>query len=444
MYPRNWTEMTPAERRAWRIDRWRNPDIEWASPEAEAEYKARVDRIVAAVELRKPDRVPIYLDTGYWPAAHAGMTVYEAMHDVERAHRAWVDFNVEFQPDLMAPPNSYVVPADMFELLDYRLYSWPGHGVVHHASYQYNEREWMLAEEYDHLISDPSDFMLRAYLPRTVGAFGGFADVSSLFDFVELPFVTGHVAGWGSDDMISSLERLTEAARVARHWGGVVGSLNVQLMSLGWPVYWAGVSKAPFDILGDSLRGFRGLIFDLFRRPDKVLAACERLVPIAIDWTLRRSAEMAGPVVALPLHKGADGFMSLEQFEHFYWPGLRAVIMGLVDQGCIPLLFAEGRYDSRLEVISDLPKGATIWLFDQTDMGHAKETIGKVACLEGNMPLSLLHTSTPEAVAKHTKHLIDVAGSDGGFILDFGAVADNGNSENLHTMMDTAKSYGVY
>ena len=66
------------------------------------------------------------------------------------------------------------------------------------ASYQYNEKEWMLPEEYDHLISDPTDYMLRTYLPRTVGAFAGFGQLSSLFDFIELPFVSGNVGAAGA------------------------------------------------------------------------------------------------------------------------------------------------------------------------------------------------------------------------------------------------------
>ncbi len=110
----------------------------------------------------------------------------------------------------------------------------------------------------------------------------------------------------------------------------------------------------------------------------------------------------------------------------------------------IPFLFAEGRYNSRLEAIMDLPKASTVWLFDQSDMARAKETIGTVACIQGNMPLSLMHAGTEEQVAEHTRRLIDVAGKDGGFILDVGAVADEGKDENLLTMVDTAKEYGVY
>ena len=35
------------------------------------------------------------------------------------------------------------------------------------------------------------------------------------------------------------------------------------------------------------------------------------------------------PIVFIPLHKGADGFMSDEQFKKFYWPTLRDLIDGL-------------------------------------------------------------------------------------------------------------------
>jgi uroporphyrinogen-III decarboxylase len=217
-----------------------------------------------------------------------------------------------------------------------------------------------------------------------------------------------------------------------------------QVTAVGFPAYRGGLSMAPFDILGDTLRGTKGVIIDMFRRPEKVVEACERLVPMAIDWALKRPTPLATPIVFIPLHKGADGFMNDEQFKTFYWPTLRKVIIGLIGEGIIPLLFAEGRYDSRLEVIADVPKGKTVWLFDQTDMARAKQTIGRVACLQGNMPLSLLHAGTPQEVATHTRKLIDAAGEGGGYIVDIGAVADGGKAENLRAMINTTKEYGAY
>jgi uroporphyrinogen-III decarboxylase len=92
----------------------------------------------------------------------------------------------------------------------------------------------------------------------------------------------------------------------------------------------------------------------------------------------------------------------------------------------------------------DLPKGKTAWAFDQTDMKRAKETVGTIACLQGNMPLSLVHAGTPQEVASYTRDLIETAGEGGGYILDFGAGPDDGLEENLRVMIDTAKQYGMY
>jgi hypothetical protein len=439
-----WDDMTPEERRAWRIDKWRNPDVEFASPEAEVEYRSRVDRIVAAINHEKPDRVPVRLAMGFWPAKSAGLTSYEAMSDAPRALKAWKDFNLKFQPDASVDPLHNTVPAAMFSALQYNLYAWPGHGLSEASGYQYNEKEWMVPGDYDQLISDPTDFLLRTYLPCTVGAFAGFRELSSFWDYIELPFVFGQVRGWGTDEMVSSLEKLTAAAKAANDWFSLVLPAMAEVQALGFPRYAGSSTKAPFDILGDTLRGTKGILLDMYRRPDKVLAACERLVQVAVDWPLRKARTPAVPLCFIPLHKGADGFMSDEQFQTFYWPTLRKTIMGLINEGMIPFLFAEGRYGSRLETVMDVPKASTVWLFDQTDMALAKETVGKVACIQGNVPLSLLYAGTPERTAACVRRLIDVAGAGGGFILDLGAIADGGKDDNLAAMIATVKAYGVY
>ena len=437
-------DVTADERRAARIDAWRNPAVEFASPEAEAAYEARVDRLVAALNMEIPDRVPVNISSGFWFASRAGLTPYEAMSDPARAVRAWTDFNLEFQPDTMSDLLAYSIPGSVFEKLDYRLFSWPGHGCPRESGYQYNEREWMPPEDYDALIADPTDFFLRSHLPRIVGAFAGFGRLSSFFDFIELPFVSGHVGGWASPEMLTGLERLTAAAAAVKAWAETIFPAMERMKSLGFPSYRSRTTLAPFDIIGDTMRGTKGVILDMFRRPEKLVAACERLVPVAIDMVRKRPGLAATPIVFMPLHKGADGFMSDEQFKTFYWPTLRQVILGLIDDGRIPLLFAEGRYGSRLETVMDLPKGTTVWLFDQTDMARAKETVGTVACIQGNVPLSLLHAGTPSDVSDYVRRLIDVAGAGGGFILDMGASGDSGRDENLRAMVKTTKEYGVY
>ncbi len=136
--------------------------------------------------------------------------------------------------------------------------------------------------------------------------------------------------------------------------------------------------------------------------------------------------------------------MSEKQFHTFYWPYLRRVILGCVEQGLVPTLFAEGGYNTRLEIISDLPKGKVIWHFDQTDMKRAKEILGDKACIMGNVPTSLLVTGTPNEVKAYCRELIETAGKGGGYIMAPGATADEAKVENLKAMLEAAREYGVY
>jgi uroporphyrinogen-III decarboxylase len=170
----------------------------------------------------------------------------------------------------------------------------------------------------------------------------------------------------------------------------------------------------------------------------------ERLTPLMIEMGVSVARASGSPLVLIPLHKGADGFMSDEQYKAFYWPTLKKVILGLIDEGLIPSVFAEGSYNSRLEIIRDLPKGRVIWRFDDTDMARAKEILGDSACIYGNVPAAILSTGTTDEVKSYCKQLIDVAGKGGGFILSTGSIIDTAKPENLRAMIEFTKEYGIY
>jgi hypothetical protein len=92
--------------------------------------------------------------------------------------------------------------------------------------------------------------------------------------------------------------------------------------------------------------------------------------PLAIKQGVGGATFQGNPVVFIPLHRGADGFMSDQQFRKFYWPTLKALIVGLANEGCVPFLFCEGSYNSRLGYLKELPKGSCMWVFDRTDMAR--------------------------------------------------------------------------
>jgi uroporphyrinogen-III decarboxylase len=146
----------------------------------------------------------------------------------------------------------------------------------------------------------------------------------------------------------------------------------------------------------------------------------------------------------MPLHKGDESFMSPRQFEMFYWPTFKRLLLGMVNEGLVPFPFAEGRYGARLEVISDMPKSSVVWSFEDIDMARAKKVLGKVSCIAGNVPSSVLYTKTPREVKENCRKLIETCAPGGGYILTRATGMNEGNPDNLRVMMEAAKEYGVY
>ena len=440
MTDKAWSQLSADEKLQRRFAAFVEPGLEFVSPEAASAYRARATRLKKAILLEgEPDRVPVSVLTGYYPATRKGLTPYDVTQDYGLAAQAWLDCNLELQADTLMAPVFAAIPGRAFETLDVKILSWPGHGVPKESSFQYNEKEWMLPDEYDLLIDDPTDYLLHYYLPRVAGGLEGFAKLASPLDLVEIVDAPGWLMRWADPDVLATVEKLAAAGRECLAWGGTMFPLLGRLVAEGFPGPFSQMSLAPFDFIGDTLRGTRGVIMDMFRQPDALLEACDRLAPIVVKWVTRRTNPFTPPLVFIPLHKGADSFMSVEQFQKFYWPSLRKVIDGLVADGFVPYLFAEGAYGTRLETIADVPKGRTLWQFDHTDMRKAKQILGGVACIQGNVPLPLLQLGSAEEVKAYSRDLIDNIGPGGGFILDVGAVVDDAKPGNLEAMIQAAK-----
>jgi len=93
------------------------------------------------------------------------------------------------------------------------------------------------------------------------------------------------------------------------------------------------ITEAPFDFMSDTLRGMRGIMLDIHRRPEQLLAAEEKVLKFQLEYAINWSRATGINVCFIPLHRGSDGFMSLPQFEKFYWPQLKALQVGLVEEG---------------------------------------------------------------------------------------------------------------
>jgi len=358
---KNWTELTPEERREQRFKRWLSPGVKFSSSQAAKAYRARATRFIKAIQLKEPDRVPVMLPAGFLPAFYAGGNLKTVMYDYDELKRAWRKFLHEFDMDTFGGP-MFVLPGKVLDSTDFKLLVWPGHGLpADNETYQFVEGEYMKADEYDALIKDPSDFWLRTFLPRAMGALKPLETLSQLTPMVGIPVF--YFIQYGRSDIQRALKALMDAGKEGMKWQEAVMECSQEALEAGLPSIWGGLSGAPFDMMGDFLRGTHGIMLDMYRQPDKIIEAMERITPIVIDEAVASANATGCPVVVMPLHKGDDTFMSDKQFETFYWPTFRKVMMGMINEGLVPMPFAEGRYNRRLEVIKDLPRGSVIWWF---------------------------------------------------------------------------------
>ena len=424
------------------FDKWLSGEnIPFADADATAAYRERITLIKDAIQLKKtPARIPICPSAGFFPVQYAGVSMYDAMYDYDILAQAWERYCHDFTPDAYNAPTT-IVPGKLLDTLDFKLCKWPGRGVSKQQEYQYVEEEYMKAEEYQDLIDDPTGYFMSTYFPRIFGSLKPLEKMPLLPPVNEIPCVPPAAIPFGTEEVQATLKTLMEAGNESGRWITAVRRINGSVMGKGYPAFSGGFTKAPFDVIGDTLRGTLGVMMDIYRHPEELREACERLTPFMVKSGVA-ACKAAGHIMPfIPLHKGADGFMSDEQFRTFYWPTLRKLIIGLVNEGCIPQLFAEGAYNQRLETICDVPKGKTVWWFDLTDMDRAKKTVGQVACIAGNVPVSLLCTATTDDVKAYCKNLMDVAGRDGGFIFSTGAGMQGAKAENVKAMIDFAKRY---
>jgi hypothetical protein len=208
---KQWADLTPYERREKRFKQWLSPDVQFSSPVAGKEYRERVTRLINAIQIKEPDRVPVILPTGFSPAYFAGKTLQTVIYDYDELRQAWLKFLHEFDADTYSSPGG-VLPGKVFEILDFKLYKWPGHGLSSNvSSYQFIEGEYMKADEYDALIENPSDFWMRVHMPRLFGALEPFKRIPSFTTIVEIP--SNYFIPYTMPDVQAAFQALVDAGR---------------------------------------------------------------------------------------------------------------------------------------------------------------------------------------------------------------------------------------
>ena len=401
----------------------------------------RRKRVLDAMTLKKPDRIPISLPFGIFGAKYAGITVKQAYEDTAK----WKDIHeklfLEYEPDYTFGPYAFDMVAN--EMMGNKLCNWPGHGVPENANFQYVENEYMPVDEYDKFIDNPGEFLFRYYLPRAYEGLSGLGKMPPFWSFLH---VAGPFGAFSVPEVVNGIETFINAAKHNMDHMMTLFDFTPRMEAKGFPSLNIAIGDGlcPFDILSDHFRGLKGATLDMYRNPDKLLAAETKILPYILNSAKEAANASTYPVYSMATHRGSDGFMSLQQFEKFYWPGLKALINTVVEAGKIVFVFWEGTWDTRLQYLRELPKGKVVGWFDRTDLSKAKEVLGDTMCICGGMPLSLLTTGTAQQVRNHTKKLIETVGEGGGFIMGPNTLLDTAEPSLLKVWVETTREFGIY
>ncbi len=390
-------------------------------------YQQRLRRYLTAMRNGTPDRVPIRPFAAEFIATYAGYTCQEVTHDYEKAFEATRKCARDFDWDATVP-NMVYVWTGLTQAIGIKYYAVPGIELDVNVGFQYIEppedQAFMRADEYDALIADPTGFLYNVWLPRVVNELHAPGEPVTYRH--NLSLVRGGMA------MMRYFNAFPEQIRLLREECGTVSAL-------------AGILKAPFDILADKLRGYLGLVMDMFQQPDKVLKACEALIPHLTHVALTTADPNKQLPIGLWMHRGCVPFINMKQFHSHYWPTLKPIIEELWANGYQTLFYAEGDWNAHLDSFAELPDGSIIYHVDKGDIFEVHRKLGHKFCISGGIPNHLLSFGTPDEVRAYCKKVLDEVAGDGGYIMDASAIMQNDTKvENVRAMTEFTREYGVY
>jgi len=396
-------------------------------PDMEKRYQERVRRYVTAMNNERPDCIPIRPFVAEFTARYAGYTVQQVTHDYELAFAAARRCAADFDWDAVVS-NMVYVWTGLTQAIGLKYYGVPGIDIPPDVGFQYREpsedQAWMRAGEYDALIDDPTGFLFNVWLPRVSTDVIAPGQPNTFRN--NLSFLKGGMA------MLQYFSSFGSQVDRLRSESGTVSAI-------------AGILKAPFDIIGDKLRGYVGLTVDMVERPQKVLAACEALAPHLLHVAMTTADPDKTVPIGFWMHRGCVPFVSPAQFKSHYWPTLKPMIEELWANGHQTLFYAEGNWNRHLDSFAELPDRSIVYHVDRGDIFEVHRKLGRKFCLSGGIPNHLLSYGTPDEVRARCRQVIDGVAKDGGYIMDASAIMQNDtNPENLKAMTEFTREYGVY
>ena len=406
------------------------------------QIRERDNRIDTAVSLGTPDRVPFVPKTGGFFMYGYGVSFYDAMIDPRNMEKGLRGYMRDYEPDAVLIGGNYSLPAVQALLPDYLRWPGPDFDLPPESSFQHIDNTYLEDSEYDEFIQDPTHTLLTKIYPRKYKSLAGLSKLylRETYD----SFFFNDISAFADPDVIGALFALIEAGKHSKKRAAQMATVYEYIAEEGFPLYCHGAMVIPFDAFADSVRGIIRAVTDLVEFPDEIEQAVNKVTEMSVQRMVQIYKSRGAKRIMFPLHCGFDTFMSPANYERIYWPCLKKCILSVIDSGMTPVVFCEGAYNTRLEVLCDVPKGKVVYAFENVDIKRAKETVGTVACITGSVPNALLAFGTAEQVVAETRRQIEILAPGGGFIMDCSMILDNAKHENMRAWREATYLYGKY
>ena len=412
-----------------------------------AKFDAKVRRVTDAIALREPDRVPMKPSPAIFPMIDAGYTVAECIYDksLEKYRKAIFRYLNKYDPDAgIGVGNNYPGQGHLMELQSPKNMRWagmPGNVIDDNSIQQYIEYPFLLDEEFDQFFSDRTAWLLNKSRPRSSTVTEPLANLKIASTHAGIRSIA---EAFSTPEMRRMIQRFWDISDAFAEFNEKAAQLARDVEEEGYPIFQGGGAAVPFDDYSDNLRGTLNSLADLYERPEDVQRYLDEVFPHTLERIRASKGKGDGKHIFMALHKGMDGFMSDEHYAEFYWKHLQKIIEAIIEADKVPYIFTEGKYNTRLEFLKDVPKGKVLYHFETVDMARAKKILGDTACIAGGFPTPLLTFGTKQEVIDECKRLIDICAPGGGFIFETASGLDNVKTENVEAMFQTVREYGVY
>lgn len=368
------------------------------------------ERIDAAIALQPVDRVPVIPMMDFFCARYKGVPLATFIQDGDLGRDLLEQVFEEFggwDATMMGTTlNEFAWTLTLLAPLKV-----PGRELAPDEQWQFDEREVMTPEDYDFILEN-------GWMP-----FWGqmFPRIRPHIPPHEIP---ARFQAWDEQAVRDTLKWESKGILT---FTGVAISPPLEIFSLA--------------------RSIKEFSLDLYRRPEKVQAAMDRIMDDLIGagiggltgikqrtkWGYRTGFFAATRAT----------FLSPRQFERFAWPYIKKGVLAYIDAGITPLLHFDSNWTPYLHYFRELPRGKVILEIDgQTDIFKAKEVLGDHLCIMGDVPATLLKLGTPDDVRAYVQKLIDIVGKGSGFILSTGCDTPvDAKPENVRAMIEVGKTY---